>query len=277
MKTITLRDGRRLAWHEWGDTAGAPVLVCPGAGMAGPLPFGEAAAGRHCLRLVSIDRPGLGGSDGDPGKSFESWSDDVAELVSALGVAHAPAIGFSQGAPFAFALAAAGLSRRLAIVAGQDELAHPRVRRLLPAEVAGFAARAASQPDALEADIAANATADWLWSMIDAMSAPSDRAVYASPDFAPDYRAALDAGFRQGAAGYARDTVLAMAPWPFRLENIACPVDLWYGLDDTSPVHSPDHGRTLSQRLPRATLHAVEGAGSALLWTCADEILGALV
>ena len=51
--------------------------------------------------------------------------------------------------------------------------------------------------------------------------AHQDRAVYGGADFAPAYRAALDAGFVQGPEGYARATRLAMAPWPFRLEEIS--------------------------------------------------------
>ncbi|ADO73860.1 uncharacterized protein STAUR_6103 [Stigmatella aurantiaca DW4/3-1] len=36
----------------------------------------------------------------------------------------------------------------------------------------------------------------------------------------PAQAGALSEGFSQGSAGYARDTVLAMSPWPFNLESI---------------------------------------------------------
>jgi pimeloyl-ACP methyl ester carboxylesterase len=276
MKNTTLRDGRRLAWHDWGSERGTPVVVCPGAGMAGPLPFGARAAEAMGLRCISVDRPGLGWSDPHPAKRFDSWTDDVRQLLLALGQVAVPVVGFSQGAPFALALAAAGLATRVAIVAGQDELAHPEVLAKLPEPVARFTRRALEEPRVLEAELAATTTEQWLWSMIESMSAPVDRAFYASADFAPQYRAALAAGFRQGAAGYARDTVLALSPWPFQLEEVRCPVALWYGLEDSSPVHSPDHGLILSERLPSATRHALAGAGSSILWTTAEAILEAL-
>lgn len=276
MKQILLGDGRRLSWHEWGAESGSEVIFCPGAGIAGPLPFGKDVAASLGLRILSVDRPGLGWSDRDPKKNFASWVEDIRQLLAALGRDAIPVIAFSQGAPFAFALAASGLASQVSIVAGQDELADPRILAFLPEPVAQFVQRAISEPDVLEAEVVASASAEWLWSMIDMMSAPADRAFYMHPDFATGYRAALEAGFRNGAAGYARDTILAMSRWPFRLEDISCEVDLWYGLEDASPVHSPDHGRTLSTRLRRATHHPVSGAGSSLLWTEAGGILGRL-
>jgi pimeloyl-ACP methyl ester carboxylesterase len=274
MKDIALRDGRRLAWHEWGAEGGSNILFCPGAGMAGPLPFGEEAATAMGLRILSVDRPGLGWSDSDPAKSFDSWVSDIRQLLAALNQAAVPVISFSQGAPFAYALAAAGLANQLSIVAGQDELADPRVMANLPEPVAQFVGRAGREPNDLESEIMASASADWLWSMIEMMSSPVDRAFYAREDFAPRYRSALEAGFRNGAAGYARDTILALSRWPWRLEDISCHVDLWYGLEDTSPVHAPDHGSILAKRLPRADHHLVKDEGSSLLWTAADSILG---
>lgn len=276
MALTELPDGRRLAWSDWGDPAGRVVLMCPGAGMAGALPFGAEDATRLGLRLVSVDRPGLGGSDPDAGRDFATWTRDIRALLDRIADKPALALGFSQGAPFALALAAAGVVAAVSVVSGQDELAHPAILPRLPEPVAGMVRRAAAAPATLEAEIAATATPDWLWSMIEMMSGDADRAVYAAEDFAPLYRAALAAGFRQGAAGYARDTVLAMAPWPFRVETLACPAQLWFGRLDTSPVHSPDGGETLAARIPGATLTQVEGEGSAILWTRAVPILAAL-
>jgi hypothetical protein len=53
-------------------------------------------------------------------------------------------------------------------------------------------------------------------------------------------------------------------------------VDLWYGAQDTSPVHSPDFGATLAARLPRATRTVDPGEGGSILWTRARDILARL-
>lgn len=52
---------------------------------------------------------------------------------------------------------------------------------------------------------------------------------------------------------------------------------LWYGKADESPMHSPDHGRTLARRLPRGELVLLPDEGGALPWTRGDEILDRLV
>jgi pimeloyl-ACP methyl ester carboxylesterase len=68
-----------------------------------------------------------------------------------------------------------------------------------------------------------------------------------------------------------------MGRWPISPAEIAIPVDLWYGQQDTSPVHSPNLGATLAIRIPSARRHVVPGAGGALLWTHAECILRSLL
>ena len=59
--TTTLPDGRRLGWSEWGPPGGTPVLLCPGAATSRRLGFGGEVLDDLDVRLVSVDRPGLGG------------------------------------------------------------------------------------------------------------------------------------------------------------------------------------------------------------------------
>ena len=59
--------------------------------------------------------------------------------------------------------------------------------------------------------------------------------------------------------------------------TVRVPVDLWYGAQDTSPVHSPDFGAFLSDRIPGARRHVISSAGGALLWTHAETILRTLL
>jgi pimeloyl-ACP methyl ester carboxylesterase len=270
---LRLSDGRRLAWCEWGPADGRPVLFCTGAGMGGSLGFGAGDVAALGLRLMAIDRPGLGGSDPHPAKTLSSWADDVAELVRARDLARPLSVAFSQGAPFGLALAGRGLVAALAVVAGQDELAHPRIRPLLHPDVAGMLATVEQDADGFGRHVAGTATAEWLWGLIAGMSGALDRALYERPDFADAYRRALAEGFSRGADGYARDLVNALGPWPVRAEDVAVPVDLWYGALDTSTVHSPDFGATLAERLPRATRTLDPDAGGSILWTRSRDIL----
>jgi pimeloyl-ACP methyl ester carboxylesterase len=268
---LRLPDGRVLAWTEWGPAGGRPVLFCTGAGMSGSLGFAIPVLAALGLRMLALDRPGLGRSSPHRGKTLSTWVADAAHLIERHDLRGALAVGFSQGAPFALALAGAGLVRAVAVVAGQDEL--PGVRRLLHPDVAAMLATARADPDGFEHTIRSTATADWLWSLILAMSAERDRRLYTGSSLGPAYRAALEEGFVQGPAGYARDLRLVLGPWPTPVEKIVTPVHLWYGARDTSTVHSPDSGRTLAGRLPCSRLHVLPDEGSSLLWTQGAHIL----
>ncbi|HEY8576863.1 MAG TPA: alpha/beta hydrolase [Devosia sp.] len=274
--SVELADRRNLAVSEWGPADGDPILFCTGAGMSGSLGFGAEALRAQTLRLIGIDRPGLGRSSLAPEKSFSSWTADVRGLIEALDLTQPAAVGFSQGAPFALALAHAGLVHSVAIVSGQDELSHPSLRGMLDSGVDGLRQQIVADPAGVERHVSETATADWLWSMISQMSAPADVAIYTSEPFATLYQQSLAEGFMQGASGYARDLTLAMSPWPFALEEIAVPVHLWYGALDTSPVHSPDHGAGMASRLPHSTRQVLPDHGSAILWLQAERILSAL-
>jgi pimeloyl-ACP methyl ester carboxylesterase len=271
-----LPDGRKLGWAEWGREDGAPVVLCPGAATSRWLGFGADAVLALGVRLVSIDRPGLGASDPDPRRTLLSFPEDVLHLAQARGLTGLAAVGSSQGAPFALACAFAGVVSAVAVVSGSDELAHPQFAGALDPELQRLVDAVRTDPEGAEAALA-SMNADRMWSMILAMSAEADRAIYTAPAFAEAYQRALGEGFQQGSRGYARDTVLAMAPWPFDVAAITAPVDLWYGQLDTSPVHSPDFGETLARRMPTARRHLLPDAGGALLWTHSAAILESLL
>lgn len=269
--SVELPDGRQLAWSRWGPQDGYPVIFCTGAGMSGSLGFGADHLSELGLRLLAIDRPGLGRSTPHPTKTLTTWTDDVRWLVKHRELGPVATVGFSQGAPFAFALAGSGAAHAVAIAAGQDDMLS--VRHLLPPDVVAMVDAAVYDPARFERDIAETASAQWLWRTINNMITEQDRKLYTVGRFARAYRRCLDEGFAQGSEGYARDLLNTLGPWPVPAEQISAPVDLWYGQLDSSPVHSPDFGLTLLQRLPDARHHLLPDEGGSILWTRSKEIL----
>ncbi|MFD6953395.1 alpha/beta hydrolase [Nocardiopsis sp. TSRI0078] len=269
-----LPDGRLLGWAEWGPLDGVPVLLCPGAATSRWLGFGAGTVEMLGVRLISVDRPGLGLSTPAPGRTFSDFAEDMRQLCALRGLGRPAVVGNSQGAPFALACAAEGIASALAVVSGADEVAAPEFASVLSADLRGLVERTTSAPADAE-KFFAGFTADAMWDMVTAQSPECDLAVYQDPDFASGYRRALNEAFAQGAAGYARDTVLAMGRWPFVLDTITVPVDIWYGEQDTS--HSPDNGALLATRMPGANHHVVPEIGGALLWTHAEPILTSLL
>ncbi|MGW8532465.1 MULTISPECIES: alpha/beta fold hydrolase [Nocardiopsidaceae] len=266
-----LPDGRALAWSEWGDPRDRPVLLCPGAATGRSLGFGTHLLRLLGLRLVSVDRPGLGASDPLPGRTLADFAADVRDLCAARSLGRPHVVGNSQGAPFAFACAVAGVARSLTVVSAADEVA--LVPDALPDGPKAMVGLVASDPEEASR-LLEGMGPEAMWDMVTAASPASDLAVYRAPAFESAYRGAMAEAFAQGTAGYARDTVLAMSPWGLALDGITVPVGVWYGEQDTS--HSPDNGDRLARRVPGARRRIVPGIGGAVLWTHAERILRAL-
>jgi len=93
--TIRLRDGRRMAYCEWGDLDGWPVVLLhgqPGSRLFCPDEEATQAAG---TRLITIDRPGYGLSDPRPGYAIMDWASDYVELADQLELPPCPVVGWS--------------------------------------------------------------------------------------------------------------------------------------------------------------------------------------
>lgn len=268
-----LPDGRLLGWAEWGPADGRPVLFSPGAATSRRLGFGADVVDGLGVRLISVDRPGLGISTPAPGRTLADFAADVRAFAALRELGRPAMVGNSQGAPFALACAADGVIGALSLVSAADEVADPRFAEALPPDLRRLVDLAVEEPAAAES-VFAGFSAQAMWDLVMAGSPSCDVAVYSSEPFASAYRAALDEAFAQGSAGYARDTVLAMGRWGIGCASIGIPVTLWYGAEDTA--HSPDRGAGLTARIPGAVRHIVPGVGGSVLWTHAGEILRGL-
>ena len=109
-------DGRELAYEEYGDPDGEPVLSFHG-GLSSRLDAAPAhqAALALGVRLLSPDRPGIGRSTFQPGRRLLDWPADVAALTDALGIDRFAVMGWSCGGPYA-AVCGARMSDRVTAV-----------------------------------------------------------------------------------------------------------------------------------------------------------------
>jgi pimeloyl-ACP methyl ester carboxylesterase len=94
--------GRRLAYREYGPREGVPLLHFPGTPSCAVEwlmwpPGGEQRCG---LRVIAVDRPGLGGSDWQHGRRILDWPADVTSLADALGLGRFGVLGYSGGVPY---------------------------------------------------------------------------------------------------------------------------------------------------------------------------------
>lgn len=133
---ITLPDGRRLSFAEFGDPDGIPVLYfhgCPSSRLE-PMLIGDSVLASANLRVVALDRPGMGLSSFQAKRGFSAWPGDVSALADALGLVRFAVWGFSGGGPYA-AVCAAKIPERLTnvvIVSGAWRMDEPDVLRGMP-------------------------------------------------------------------------------------------------------------------------------------------------
>lgn len=106
-RTLKLVDGRVLAWREFGEQKGWPVIAVHGSPDSSAVwALLDNAAHRAGARIIAPDRPGFGSSTPKPDRSILNWVDDLDELIEHLEVASFRLVAISGGSPYALAVAA---------------------------------------------------------------------------------------------------------------------------------------------------------------------------
>jgi pimeloyl-ACP methyl ester carboxylesterase len=100
-----LRDGRRLAWCDYGVPDGTPILRIQGAPGARFFRYPHPELWEELgVRVLMADRPGYGGSSRLPGPRARRVADDLVELPDHEGIEKIRVVGYSGGGPHVLAL-----------------------------------------------------------------------------------------------------------------------------------------------------------------------------
>jgi len=275
---VALADGRRVALDDVGDHDGSPVLYLHGAPDSRlsrhPDDGLTAAAG---VRLLAVDRPGCGRSDADPGRTFATVTDDLVAVLDALEIERAAAIGWSAGAPFAAALAAANPDRidALGLVAPAvpiDAYDDPAVHdaagpgRRLFAEMAAEIA-----PDEVAAEVAPYALPDPADPDLVAAQIEDEGVVDDVPGGLGHLVAATVECVALGRVGLHDEVTAQATRLDFDLASVAALVTIWCGERDA--VAPPAFAAWWAGHLPGSRLVEVAGAGHHLAYARWTEIL----
>ena len=257
-REIRLRDGRQLAYCEWGDLEGEPVVLLhgqPGSRLFCP---DEEATESAQTRLLTIDRPGYGRSDPRPGGALLDWPSDFAELADQLDLPPCPVVGWSAGGKYALAIGFAAPDRvtaiGLAASPGPRDLV-PGARDELDAEDRAVVALLAADRPAALAEISKNcawyAGDGWATMFAESWGDADDR-LLARPENLEPIKAWLREGARQGSAGFEADLLDALTPWGFSVADVGQRAHVWCAQSDIQVGQA--HARYLAESIPRATL-----------------------
>jgi pimeloyl-ACP methyl ester carboxylesterase len=270
---IQLPDGRLLGYAEFGARAGRAVLYFHGH-PAARLEAGFLAdpATRANVRLIGVDRPGMGLSTYRPGRRLLDWPADIAALADALAIERFAVVGFSGGGPYAVACAHKIRDRVVScgVVSGavRTGVVLSFLAAWLPWLLLPVVRRRLFSDEAQAQKTLSRVSRRWPEPDRRALEIPGVRELMA---------ASLVEGLRQGARGAALDGALLGRPWGLDLSKTDLPATyLWHGeLDDQVPVARV---RALAQEIPHAQpVFYPSDAHISTIVNHGDEIVGSLV
>ncbi len=254
-----MRVGRRrvLGYAEYGDAAGRLVLWhhgTPGSRRQIPLTARKAAT-RLGIRLVVVDRPGVGDSTDHRYRCIRDWAADAEVVVDHLGHDRFAVAGLSGGGPYALACAHEFPDR--VVVVGLLGSVCPIVgpNAATGSSVVGLAATFQGVLDPLRSVLG---TAIWLTiqplmplghlalRLYASRMPPGDRLVFDDPDMEAMFLDDIANGSRRRYGAVAHDITLFGRPWGFNLTDIHVPVFWWHGdADNIVPIAHAEQSMAL--------------------------------
>lgn len=276
---IRLRDGRALACAEWGPADGRPVLHFHGVPDGRFSWGGGSACEDRGVRLIAVDRPGVGGSDPKPGRSVADWPADVEELAEQLELDRFAVSGWSAGGAYALACAHELRPRidAVALVSGAGRLDLPGfVEQMSTASAWRLAARVPSAMAIAYSALArlARRSPGTAQKILFSGASKEDKAVIGRPNVGPRLMAAYVEATRPGGRGLTEDMQAVLSPWGFDPTEIRLPVHVFHGRRDT--VAPPAHAEYWIETLEAAHPVWVEDAGHFLIEDRVEDLLDAL-
>jgi pimeloyl-ACP methyl ester carboxylesterase len=280
MRTVQAVSGRTIAFSDSGPAHGMPVVMChglPGAHVQIP---DHHVLHTYNVRMLIIDRPGFGMSDPQPGRSVQSWHEDLNVVLDYLGIAQCMLLPFSAGTPYALSYAASAPTRitRLFIVSGMAPNTPADIARMrwyhrinhsfgnaMPAWVNHLVASAAN----LVIGKGEHAGRFGIWLMRNVFT-PSENVFIRAPE-GHIFRAMLAMSFAQGYHSYLEDLRIITQHWDIDMSRITHPVTCWYG--DTDRITPPDAGHQLAVHLPQLQLRIFPGHGHLLIFREWEQLI----
>lgn len=281
--TITLRDGRKLAYAEHGDLDGKPVFFFHGNPGSRLMHHPDTSIAESLgARIISMDRPGYGGSDFQPGRTLLDWPDDVAQLADALNIDQFALFGVSAGGPYVAATAYKIPQRlkQVMIVSGASPVNRENAFEGMNKTFAQ-SFRLARIPEwmlrpliGLQRRKALNDLEKMITDSYVYMT-ESDKKLLEDPAIRQQMKDYRREAYRQNPAGIAREIKILISPWGFNLADIKPTIHLWYWEGDM--MVPPQMGRYLEQHIPNTVSRFLPGGGHFSLYSHWREALETLV
>ena len=265
--TVAVRDDRRLSFAEYGSRTGPAIAWMhgtPGARRQVPLEAREYAV-REGVRIIALDRPGIGSSTPYLYPNIRDWTHDLELVLETLAIDTLRIIGLSGGGPYALAAGAAlpdrvlgvGVLGGVAPTRGADAVEGGPIQPLVAFAPLLAAVRvplgvAVTQTIRLVRPLAGSAL-----DLFASLQPPGDRSLLSRPEFKAMFLDDLLNGSRFQTSAPLNDLLLFTRHWGFEAADVTVPVRWWHG--DADHIVPFAHGEHLVGRLPDATLSVIPG------------------
>lgn len=282
--TVAVGDDRQLGFAEFGDPQGRAMFWLhgtPGARRQIPIEARVYAEHKH-IRLIGVDRPGIGSSTPYTYQNVLAFADDLRTIADVLGIDQMAVIGLSGGGPYTLACATAmpdrvvvaGVLGGVAPTVGEEgiggglmglgSLVAPALPVIgLPLRMALVGLVRTIRPIA---PLALHGYA--------LVSPEGDRRLLQRPEIGAMFLDDLLNGSRKQLAAPLADIAVFAKDWGFRLDEVKTPVRWWHG--DKDHIVPFAHGEHVVARLPDAELYTLHGESHLGGLGCGAEILETL-
>ncbi|MFL0180129.1 MULTISPECIES: alpha/beta fold hydrolase [unclassified Mycobacterium] len=282
---IAVGENRQLGFAEFGAPQGRAMFWLhgtPGARRQIPVEARLYATEAN-IRLIGVDRPGIGSSTPFQYETVSQFADDLRTVADTLGIDKMAVIGLSGGGPYTLACAAAMPKRVVAagVLGGVAPAVGPEAIDSNLMRLARLA-----EPVLDHAGRPISVLAAGLIRMIRPVASPAlelyarlspegDREMLSRPEFKAMFLDDLLNGSRKQLAAPIADAILFARPWGFRLADITVPVHWWHG--DADHIVPFSHGKHAVALLPDARLYPIPGESHLAGLGRAEEILCTLL
>lgn len=283
--TVAVRGGRRLSFAEYGSPRGEALVWMHGTpGARRQIPFeARQYADDHGLRIIGIDRPGIGSSTPHLYPDVLDWAGDLELLLDALAVDTVRVVGLSGGGPYALAAGAAlpdrvlgvGVLGGVAPTVGPDAADGGIIQlavRLAPLLRATRVPLGVALTNAIRLVRPLAGTGLDLYA---AVQPAGDKNLLSRPEFKAMFLDDLLHGARFQTLAPLSDLVLFTRDWGFAPADVSVPVRWWHG--DADHIVPFAHGAHVVARLPDAHLTTIAGESHLGGLGIAEEVISTVM
>lgn len=266
---LQLANGRQLGVAEFGSPEGTPVLWfhgTPGARRQVPFAAREYALANG-LRIIGIERPGIGLSTPHLYPNVAAWGTDMEEFADRLALDHFGLIGLSGGGPYVLATAhqmpqrvtAGAVFGGVAPTHGAEAPAGGLTALAVPAEKALSFLKKPLGSMLSRTVLALHPFADPIFDALVKYVPGHETQMLGRPELRAMFLDDLLLGSKTGMRATLNDVILFARPWGFALEDIRTPIHFWQGTID--PLVPVSHTQAMAGQIPGAAYSLCEDEG----------------